>query len=49
MISKILVPVDGSDSSRVALELACELGKKQGPRFVFSTLRSHRRESEFSY
>lgn len=30
MIKNILVPVDGSDHSRKALELACELGKKQG-------------------
>lgn len=30
MIEKILVPVDGSEHSKKALELACELGKKQG-------------------
>lgn len=30
MLKNILVPVDGSDHSRKALELACELGKKQG-------------------
>lgn len=30
MIKKILVPVDGSEGSKKALELACELGKKQG-------------------
>jgi nucleotide-binding universal stress UspA family protein len=30
MIKKILVPVDGSESSKKALELACELGENQG-------------------
>lgn len=30
MINRILVPVDGSEGSKKALELACELGGKQG-------------------
>ena len=30
MFKKILVPVDGSKHSKKALELACELGRKQG-------------------
>ena len=30
MFNKILVPVDGSESSKKSLEFACELGKKQG-------------------
>ena len=29
MISKILIPVDGSEGSKKALELACEFGRKQ--------------------